>query len=240
MERDLSWDGCHNVRDLGGLRAAGGRRTRWGAVVRSDTPDRLTPKGWEAAAAHGVRTIIDLRDPGEHHALPGLRPPGMTVVSVPLDRRGDPDPVRERDGGTPLYLGPFMERRPDACVLPLRAIARARPGGVLVHCVAGRDRTGLVAILLLALAGVAPEDIVADYELSATRLSPLYALLGEVDDGLRVQARMTAAGKTTAEVVTALLAGLDVEAYLTAAGLTPAELTALRDRLTEPDDDTPR
>jgi protein-tyrosine phosphatase len=231
MDRDLMWDGCANVRDLGGLPTADGRRTRWGAVVRSDTPDRLTPEGWEAAAAHGVRTIVDLRNPGEHRALPGLRPPGMTVVSVPVDRLDDPD--RPRFGGTPLYLRPFMGRWPDLCVAPLRAIAQAPPGGVLVHCVAGRDRTGLTAILLLALAGVAHEHILDDYARSAARLSALYARLGEPDDDLRVQARLAEAGTTTAEVILALLAGLDVEAYLLSGGLTPAELTTLRDRLTD-------
>lgn len=232
MERHLAWEGCHNVRDLGGLATADGRRTRWGAVVRSDTPDRLTPVGWAAAAAHGVRTIVDLRTPGEHRAAPGHRPPGMTIVSVPLHRHDDP--ALARYGGTPLYLSPFLDRRADLCVLALRAVAWAEPGGVLVHCVAGRDRTGLIALLLLALAGVGSADILADYACSAARLSPLYALLGEPDDDLRVRARLEEAGTTTEEVVLALLARLDVEARLTAGGLTAAEITALRDRLTEP------
>jgi hypothetical protein len=234
VERDLAWDGCHNVRDLGGLRAAGGRLTRWGAVVRSDTPDRLTASGWAAAAAHGVRTIVDLRIPGEHRAEPGHRPPGMTVVSLPLDSRDDPE--HGRYNGTPFYLRHHLESRPDRSARVLRAIAQAPPGGVLVHCVAGRDRTGLICLLLLALAGAAPEDILADYERSATRLSVLYALLGEPDDGLRVRARLDAAGTTTAAVVTELLAGLDVEERLRAGGLTAAELDALRERLTVMDE----
>ncbi|GAA3532463.1 tyrosine-protein phosphatase [Nonomuraea rosea] len=231
MERDLAWEGCHNVRDLGGLAVAGGGRTRWGAVVRSDTPDRLTPQGWEAAAAHGVRTILDLRTPGQHHAEPGLRPAGMTVVSMPLDQPGDPGSELY---GTPLYLRSFLDRWPDRCARALRAIAEAPPGGVLVHCVAGRDRTGLLAILLLALAGVAPADILADYELSAARLRPLYALLGQPDNGLRVAERMAAAGTTTAEAVGAVLDGLDAEAYLRGGGLTSSDLAALRARLTTP------
>ncbi|MFC4005834.1 tyrosine-protein phosphatase [Nonomuraea purpurea] len=234
MERHLAWDGCHNVRDLGGLSTASGLRTRWGSVVRSDTPDRLTEAGWAAALAHGVRTIVDLRTPGEHHAGTGHRPPEITVVPVPLDEPGDPG--RGPHGGTPLYLRPFMERFPGRCARALRAIAHARPGGVLVHCVAGRDRTGLITLLLLALAGVAREHIVADYELSAARLRPLYALLGEPDDDLRVRARLDATGTTTREVVGGLLDGLDVEAYLTAAGLTASDLAALRARLTMVDE----
>jgi hypothetical protein len=110
MDRDLAWDGCHNVRDLGGLPAGGGRRTRWGAVVRSDTPDRLTEAGWAAAAAHGVRTIVDLRTPGEHRTGSGHRPPGMTVIDVPLHEPGE----AHEHGGTPLYLRAFLERHPGA------------------------------------------------------------------------------------------------------------------------------
>ncbi|MFI7700129.1 tyrosine-protein phosphatase [Nonomuraea sp. NPDC049480] len=232
MDRDLAWDGCHNVRDLGGLRAEGGRRTRWGAVIRSDTPDRLTEAGWAAAAAHGVRTIVDLRTPGEHRAGTGFRPPGMTVVDVPLHDPGETC----RHGGTPLYLRPFLERRPDRCARVLRVIAQAPPGGVLVHCVAGRDRTGLIAMLLLALAGVGAPDILADYERSAARLSPLYARLGQPDDDLRVRAYLAGAGTTAREVVLALLDGLDAEDRLRAGGLGTSDLAALRARLTVVDE----
>ncbi|TMR08942.1 tyrosine-protein phosphatase [Nonomuraea zeae] len=155
----------------------------------------------------------------------------MTVVNLPLDRPGDPG--RELHG-TPFYLRPYLEQWPDRCAGAMRAIVQAPPGGVLVHCVAGRDRTGLITILLLALAGVAPEDILADYALSAARLRPLYALLGQPDDGLRATRRLAAAGTTTAEVVGALLDGLDVAELLRRGGLTPDELTTLHDRLTEP------
>jgi hypothetical protein len=62
VERHLDWEGCRNARDLGGLPAAGGRRTRWGAVVRSDDPARLTAAGWAALRGHGIRTIVDVRN----------------------------------------------------------------------------------------------------------------------------------------------------------------------------------
>ncbi|MCK2220045.1 tyrosine-protein phosphatase [Actinomadura sp. ATCC 31491] len=223
--RHLAWDGCHNVRDLGGLPVAGGLRTRWGALVRADTPDRLTEAGWRAAAAHGVRTIVDLRVPGEHRTPPGLRPPGMTVVAAPLHEPGE----RHEHSGTPLYLRAFLERRAERCVRVLRAVAAAPPGGVLVHCVAGRDRTGLVVLLLLALAGADAADIAADYELSAGRLRPLYALLGEPDDDLRVQAYLDRAGTTARAAVLSALDGAGRR--LAAAGLTEGEAAALRRRL---------
>ena len=70
--RHLDWNGCFNVRDLGGLPAADGRLTRWGAVVRADAVDRLTESGWAALQAHGIRTVIDLRNDSELRSDPDL------------------------------------------------------------------------------------------------------------------------------------------------------------------------
>jgi hypothetical protein len=64
-DRRLKWDGCNNVRDLSGLSTFEGRVTRWGAVVRSDAPSKLTPEGWDALLGHGIRTIITLRTEGK-------------------------------------------------------------------------------------------------------------------------------------------------------------------------------
>src|SRR5262245_9976195 len=59
-DRDLDWDGCYNVRDLGGLHPVDGRVTRFGALVRSDAPSALTAPGWAAVRTHGIATVIDL------------------------------------------------------------------------------------------------------------------------------------------------------------------------------------
>jgi protein-tyrosine phosphatase len=69
-QRRLAWEGCLNARDLGGYRTRDGRRTRWEAVVRSDSPSLLTPAGRAVLEASGVRTAIDLRFPGELEADP--------------------------------------------------------------------------------------------------------------------------------------------------------------------------
>ena len=89
MSRALDWEGCFNVRDLGGLPAAGGRVTRRGAVVRGDAPDTLTSAGWAALRAHGIRTIVDLRNEDERAVA---RQDGVAVVSLPLDGL-DEDPA---------------------------------------------------------------------------------------------------------------------------------------------------
>jgi len=83
--RDLDWPDCVNVRDLGGLPAAGARHTLRGAVVRADGLDRLTAAGWSALLEHGVRTVIDLRNEEERAPDLAARPAAITTVQLPLD-----------------------------------------------------------------------------------------------------------------------------------------------------------
>lgn len=222
--RDLEWDGCTNVRDLGGLRTADGREIRRGALVRADALDRLSAAGWAALEAHGVRTVVDLRNDDELGEDVAPRPVGIATVHLPLDGVHDTEFWRDWHGrpefGTPIYYRPFLDRFPERTAGVVRAVARAAPGGVAVHCGVGRDRTGLVALLLLALAGVEAGDIAADYALSEPRVP-----FGGVGDFYERR------GTTPEEVVGALLAGLDVEAYLRAAGVGDADVAALRARL---------
>lgn len=113
----------------------------------------------------------------------------------------------------------------------IRAIAGAAPGGVLFHCWAGRDRTGLVTLLLLALAGVEPEAIAADYELSTAGVRALYAALGEPDDGPEITALLADRGTTVRDAILAVLDGFDAVDYLCGAGIDAAEIAAIRHRL---------
>jgi len=142
-------------------------------VIRADAVDRLSAAGWTALRGYGVRTIVDLRNDDERVESAEL-PDGVDVVHVPLDRL-DEDPefwdewMRGPQFATPLYYAPFLERFPHSLDEALDAIEAARPGGVVFHCVGGRDRTGLVAIAVLAAAGVAPETIADDYVLAAER-----------------------------------------------------------------------
>lgn len=84
-ERHLEWEGCFNVRDLGGLPTVGGSKTRWGAAVRADALDDLTAAGWEALLTHGVRTVIDLRNADERGRDAAPRPAGVATIHLPLD-----------------------------------------------------------------------------------------------------------------------------------------------------------
>jgi len=228
----LSWEGCTNVRDLGGLRTRDGRVTRWGAVVRGDTPARLTALGWSALYAHGIRTIISLRTDGPEAILRQMpdermpdtapRPADLATIQAAIEDLGDTEFLKTWAAtdlwSTPLYYPDALRRWPQRHAAAIRAVARARPGGVLFHCIRGHDRTGIIALLLLALAGVVPDDIVADYELSLD--SERDALLAH-------------RGTSPREVILATLAGLDVESYLRAGGLSEADWTAARARLLE-------
>jgi protein tyrosine/serine phosphatase len=232
--RDLGWDGAFNARDLGGLPAAGGRRIRPGALARSEAPDRLTAAGWAALKEHGIRTVVDLREPDERRALDAAG--DLDVVHVPLDDLGDTAFWADWGDGanaTPLYYPDFLARKPERCAAALGAVARARPGGVLVHCAGGRDRTGLVTMLLLGLAGVPDDEIVADYLRSFTRMTPLWAALGEPDHGPLIHELLAGRGTTPEAAMRAALDGLDAEATLRAGGLTGADLESLRNRLLE-------
>ena len=223
--RRLTWDGCINVRDLGGLSTRDGRVTRWGAVVRSDNPSKLTAAGWSALYAHGIRTIISLRTHGKTEDVPDTapRPSDLTTVQVAVEDVTDATFVQQWVVSdlwcTPLYYRDALGRWPERHVAAITAVARARPGGVLIHCGRGNDRTGIIALLLLALAGVAPDDIAADYEQSPDP---------ERDELL------TCEHTSACDVILAALAWLDIDTYLRAGGLSQADLVAVRTRLLEP------
>jgi protein-tyrosine phosphatase len=233
--RHLDWEGCFNVRDLGGLPVAGGGTTRWGAVVRADALDELTEAGWAALVAHGVRTVIDLRNDVERRVDAAARPPEVTTLHLPLDVVEDREFWDVWDSGpqfgTPLYYGPHLERFPERSAAVIAAIAEAPAGGVAFHCGGGRDRAGQITMLLLELIGVPVEAITADYALSAERLPARYAAREEPDQGPLLTAYLESEGTSAEAVIAGLLTGVDVEARLRAAGLTDAQLTALHARL---------
>jgi hypothetical protein len=235
-DRHLDWPGAFNVRDLGGLPAAGGRRTAWGAVVRADSLSRLNEAGWQALLDYGVRTVVDLRSEEERGEDAATRPEEIVTVHVPLDDssrdRSFWKPLEETpEFGTPLYYRAHLMRKPQLSAAAIAAIAQAQPGGVAFQCVGGRDRSGQIAMLVLALAGVSAEEIGADYELSRERLAGLFAAMEMKDEGAMLAEFLAGKGTTAAEVIATTLSSLDVEATLRGGGLTDEDLVALRERI---------
>ncbi|CAN5854034.1 hypothetical protein BH24ACT3_BH24ACT3_14570 [soil metagenome] len=236
----LDWEGCWNARDLGGIATTDGRQIRPGALVRSESLHRLTGPGWAALSAHGIRTLVDLRNAEQAAAEPQTPPAGISTVSVPLEEGLDDDLefAAWMSSGlwtTPLYYATFLRRWPDRCASAVAAVAHAPPGGVLVHCGKGCDRTGLVVLLLLSVAGVGPEHIVADYLLTADRLrSPAAVRLGLEDHNHEIEAVLDREGTTLRAALLDTLASVDLVACLRDGGLTTAEEAAVRQRLVAP------
>lgn len=206
-------------RDLGGLRTTDGRAIRRGGLVRARSLDHFGADDWAAIHALGVRTLIDLRNHDERGAAPS--PAGIACVHLALDGVDDREFWAEWAAdwrfGTPVYYTPHLARFPERSTAVLRAIADAQPGGVLFHCMGGRDRTGMIAMLVLALVGVAPDDIADDYERSA----------GAHADAAAVAAGLARAGTSARAELLRTIAELDLEPF---AGVR----SALRARLVEP------
>ncbi|WP_144765051.1 tyrosine-protein phosphatase [Curtobacterium sp. 9128] len=231
-DRTLVADGLHNARDLGGLPTRDGGRTPTGRFFRSESPDRLTTGGWGAVRHAGIRTVVDLRGAAERADDTGDRPDWLTTVAVDLDDLDDvafwADFTDDGRIGTPLYYGPFLARKPDRVVAALRAIVHAAPGGVLFHCAAGRDRTGIVALVLLSLAGVGPEDVVDDYLVTIATGPARFAALGVPSPEDAIAALCAEHGTTVTDAVRATVDGFDVAAFVRHSGLDAPELEALR------------
>lgn len=176
--RHLDWDGCLNLRDLGGLPTEDGHTTAFGAFVRGDTLCGLTEAGRGALLGYGIRTVIDLRSPEELTAEPNpfaALPDVVSYVHRPLN-----DPATETRLSVTASAAERYVLMTDAAAVRERlaaifsSMASAPEGGVLFHCFAGRDRTGVVAALLLRLARVGLDSIVEDFEVTDTRLRARY------------------------------------------------------------------
>ncbi|MFD6141031.1 tyrosine-protein phosphatase [Promicromonospora sp. NPDC060271] len=243
---DDAWDGAVNLHDLGGLPLQDGGTTAPGRVWRSGAPEPITPTGWAEALEAGLTTVVDLRNPAEikqaRKRMPdSVRPGGLVTRSTPTEDPGDPHFLET--------CGPWLDHprsyAPNIAMYPhlvggvFRALADAA-GPALVHCAAGRDRTGMITAMLLSLTGVEHEAIADDY---------VRAFRGTTHRGGGVTydeeqgAWVQQPGKTwTAQqldvrvrerraALLSWLAELDPAAYLRYAGLDEGRITALRGRL---------
>jgi protein tyrosine/serine phosphatase len=246
--RDLVWDGCLNVRDLGGLPTRDGAETRFGAIVRADSVRQLSAEGWHALAGHGVRTVIHLRsdrelldDPPADVRVSVLHVPFMkaseeewTQIESEIEAAvaAAPDTPTTTRNVYLVFLDHF-EANVAACV---RAVADAPEGGVVVHCAGGKDRTGILVAFVLDIVGVDADAIAADYALSEERLRPRHEewfAAAETEEALE---RLRRVAQTPAEAMSGLLAELErrhggVAAYLTSIGVSDDDLERVRARL---------
>jgi protein-tyrosine phosphatase len=133
---------------------------------------------------------------------------------------------------SPLYFPAMLAEHPERVIAAVRAIANAAPGCVVFHCAAGKDRTGLLALVLLALATAAPEEIIADYLLNYDRMKQRYDEIGFRDQLTAVNELLASRDTTIEASLTATIASLTMPDFLLDNGLSSTELAALRTRLT--------
>ena len=261
-------DGTFNFRDIGGLPLAAGGTTRPGVLYRSDALSALTPEGLEQLAASDIGVVVDFRTPMERQMAPDRLPATRAFQVVELSilegaiagaaqqamqaaaQQSDPDAAASAISDAlaqlptlgELYVG-MLQHGAAAFAQVARLIAAStedQPTAVLIHCTAGKDRTGVSAALILDAVGADRDAVIADYasseaNLAGTWANGMYAMIE------RWGARLTPALKdlVVATPPAAIAEALDVvdsryggsAAYLASGGLTDDDLVVLRHRL---------
>ena len=244
-QRWVRLEGLDNVRDVGGLPLRDGGTTRSGMLLRSANLRHATP----ADVAHlvdvfGLRLVIDLRTPREVDrdgptAVAGAGVETVALSFLPEDGEALPETGDDTDPLLRAYLG-YLVDRTENVVEAVRLLGSPEAGPALVHCAAGKDRTGVLVALVLDAVGVEREAVIADYALSAEQVESMWrrwtAAAGvEMPDDLTPHL-------PRAEVIATVLARLDEQhgvggrdgaaGWLRANGLEDEVLDRLRARLT--------
>ena len=261
MQRWIELEGVVNMRDLGGLPTSDGREVQPRRLIRSDNLQDLSP----GSVAHlvdelRVTDVVDLRSNIEHEVTgegplrsTGLRHHHHSLIIEDADQRRTVEaalafsfeddeqprakPVRDADFWSRHYTG-YITTRPDSLVAALDVISRSA-GGTIVHCAAGKDRTGTVVALALDVAGVPQEEIVADYVLSAERIEAIIGRLVDVEPYRRTLPSHTIdEQRPRAEAMTGVLGWVrsehgDAASWLRSQGWSEDDVERLRSRLVD-------
>lgn len=239
--------GAFNVRDLGGLSVVGGGHVRRGCVYRADGLHRLPVAEVERLGAMGVRTVVDLRTTGELAKDASVRAEGILVVHLPVLREVWTDGVLspgETADPSAFLVGRYLEmldqgQEAIAGVFELLASATRRP--LAFHCSAGKDRTGVLAALVLALLGVADDDIAEDYAASADAMDSLAGWMREnrPEAAASMALEPSAIASCPVEVMHLVLHDIrsrwgSISGYLSSIGVSDETMSSVRSALTEP------
>jgi protein tyrosine/serine phosphatase len=259
MTRHIALEAVENFRDYGDYATQSGRRLKKGRLYRSASHGRATDADLAAIEALGLAVIVDLRRPGERERDPARRPEGFAgrVIQNDEGEGADDDPwwnfVRSCDLSEEAFrdylrdyyrTAPFKARHLDLFARYFQALA-AGEGPVLIHCAAGKDRTGVLAALTHHVAGVHPDDIVADYLLTnnaeriAARAPMVAAMIAQETGRTPTEAAIRAAIGVEAEYLAHAFRAIEaehggVDAYLeTALGVDRNVREAVQGQLLE-------
>jgi protein-tyrosine phosphatase len=261
--RILELRGAYNVRDIGGYPTQDGRRTRWRVVLRSDSLDRLTRADRRILLETGIHTIVDLRREREVSDNPNVFAasvePRYLNVSLLPSRRPEDQPAPEVAGAAESVAPTAEEPEKPRSYPKLEELYRqivderqeqlgevlsalAEPGALpgLVHCTAGKDRTGIVVALLLTLAGVDRATIAEDFAITGPRIAGGFTrrlrktIVARKLDWKRYRQVMD----SSPQLIVDLLDYIDekyegTEPFLRTCGLSAAQIDRLREALVE-------
>ncbi len=230
--RHIEFQACFNFRDVGGYAGIDGRTVRWGRLYRSMTPQYMTAADARKASALGIELVIDLRGERFSSSGPIGEPPAVRVPAGPSNAWQTPDSLEAfllmaPEDALPKVLEVYGVYFANS----VRAMASHAGGPVLFHCRLGKDRSGVFAALLLKLAGVSDDEIVADYLLTQRDEDAMrdFILRAEAESPIR-EARLTSE-PVRRESIEAVLRTLDssyggASGYFARLGV-PAETLAL-------------
>ncbi len=229
MRRRIPLDGTDNTRDLGGYPVPGGY-TAWGRTFRSDAPVSLSAADVETLRRLKITTHIDLRTADEVERWPSAvaNLEGFRYHHVDLCACMQMLPESEA-GVAASYLEMTGQAEPMARIFHIIANAE---GGVMFHCAAGKDRTGVVAAILLMLAGVERADLLADYILTAAYMREPVKKLFETDPDIPYYILTPRVEYMEAFLDRFLAAHLDARGYLESIGIPMEEIKSITQRLT--------
>ncbi|MGI9000311.1 MAG: tyrosine-protein phosphatase [Pseudonocardia sp.] len=246
LHRWLELEGLDNVRDVGGLPLRAGGTTRPGVLLRSETLHHVTRADVEHLVdGYGLRLVLDLRTRREidHDGPSAITRAGVQTVALsilPEEGQTLPETGADLDPIVHAYLG-YLTARGENVVEAVRRLAAPDTGPAIVHCAAGKDRTGVLVALVLDAVGVERDAVVADYALSSERLETMFRRWATVA-GLPMPDDV-ALHLPRAEVMATVLGHLDAEhgveaaggaaGWLLAHGLDEDALHRLRTRLTD-------
>lgn len=164
-----------NVRDMGGILTESGRAVRWNRLFRADALSALDSAEWQTLYEKGVRTVVDLRSLSETETFPDRVPDSITLYHCPMQEE-NLDIHNLDEGAAAAFRRSMSEcyadmvrKTPHLLCAALHTVKDAlQDGAVIFHCTAGKDRTGVLAAVILTILGAYDADILADYEVSNT------------------------------------------------------------------------
>lgn len=244
-ERHFAFEGCFNFRDIGGYPTKEGKKIKKGIYFRTGRQDRMSEKDLAELKNLKISTQIDLRKPEEilDQGKGPLENMGADYINIPIIPDGGSDQLSRLVGDTGIsgkrYLG-YLEFGPESWLKIFEILANKDSLPVVLHCTAGKDRTGVSTAFLLSVLGVDRDLIEADYKLTnldTERQADFIENSGGFPEGVDREAMILAAG-VPEDAMTVFLDGVEsrwgsVLGYLEEIGITKNQMNVIRDNFLE-------